>query len=190
METDEIPGWLALARGTKKEELWRIYPEYPEHFLFLDIETTGMGKESLVTVATIGKEDEIQTFIRGINLEYLPDQLSNPCIFVTYNGRRFDLPFLEREFQTKWDYPHLDLMETLHKRGIKGGLKGSEVQLGFWREMEISGMDGGDAPGLWNDYLETDSKDSLEKLIRYNVADVTSLRKILQYLLEKEASNQ
>ncbi len=104
-------------------ELWRLWSEFSDKFCFLDIETTGISAYSVATVVSIYQNSEIKTYERGKNLEFLFDEIQKDWILVTYNGKRFDIPFLEREFRVKFENPHLDLMNLLHSLGIKGGLK-------------------------------------------------------------------
>lgn len=120
------------------------------------------------------------TFERGKDLEFLFDSLSPDDILVTYNGKRFDVPFLEREFRYRVKNPQLDLMNLLHSIGIKGGLKKSEIQLGLVRPDEIAGMDGRQAPLLWFEYQRTNNLEALEKLIAYNREDTKNLEIVLE----------
>ena len=53
---------------------------------------------------------------------------------VTYNGKSFDVPFIERFFRIKMHHMHIDLMYVLRSLGYKGGLKSCERQLGLERK--------------------------------------------------------
>ncbi|EMY60251.1 ribonuclease H-like domain-containing protein [Leptospira terpstrae] len=171
-------------------EYWRLWQNFPERFCFLDIETTGISESSVTTVVSIYQNHRMQTFERGKDLEFLFDSITPEDILVTYNGKRFDVPFLEREFHYRVKNPQLDLMNLLHSIGIKGGLKKSEVQLGLVRPDEIAGMDGRQAPLLWFEYQRTNNLEALEKLIAYNREDTKNLEIILEKTIDRLTDNR
>lgn len=171
-------------------EYWRLWQNFPERFCFLDIETTGISESSVTTVVSIYQNHRMQTFERGKDLEFLFDSISPEDILVTYNGKRFDVPFLEREFRYRMKNPQLDLMNLLHSIGIKGGLKKSEVQLGLVRPDEIAGMDGRQAPLLWFEYQRTNNMEALEKLIAYNREDTKNLEIVLEKTINRLIENR
>lgn len=171
-------------------EYWRLWQNFPERFCFLDIETTGISESSVTTVVSIYQNHRMQTFERGKDLEFLFDSISPEDILVTYNGKRFDVPFLEREFRYRMKNPQLDLMNLLHSIGIKGGLKKSEVQLGLVRPDEIAGMDGRQAPLLWFEYQRTNNIEALDKLIAYNREDTKNLEIVLEKTIDRLTENR
>ncbi|MGE8722174.1 ribonuclease H-like domain-containing protein [Leptospira terpstrae] len=171
-------------------EYWRLWQNFPERFCFLDIETTGISESSVTTVVSIYQNHRMQTFERGKDLEFLFDSITSEDILVTYNGKRFDVPFLEREFHYRVKNPQLDLMNLLHSIGIKGGLKKSEVQLGLVRPDEIAGMDGRQAPLLWFEYQRTNNLEALEKLIAYNREDTKNLEIVLEKTIDRLTDNR
>lgn len=166
-------------------ELWRLWSEFSDKFCFLDIETTGISAHSVATVVSIYQNSEIKTYERGKNLEFLFDEIQKDWILVTYNGKRFDIPFLEREFRVKFENPHLDLMNLLHSLGIKGGLKKSEELLGLTRPGHLVGMEGKDAPILWQKYQRDHDLDALETLVSYNREDTKNLETVLERAIDR-----
>jgi len=192
---DAIPGWQKaleeknvslLAKLIPNQFLWRLWESFPEKFCYLDIETTGIDSSSVLTVVSLFINNEVFTYQRGKDLEFLLDRLEKDLILVTYNGRRFDVPFIEREFNQKIPNVHLDLMNVLHEMGIKGGLKKSEEILGLKRSDEISGIDGRQAPLLWRDYQLNQNERSLELLIAYNREDTINLEIILKEIVKRK----
>jgi len=171
-------------------EYWRLWQNFPERFCFLDIETTGISESSVTTVVSIYQNHRMLTFERGKDLEFLFDSIASDDILVTYNGKRFDVPFLEREFRYRVKNPQLDLMNLLHSIGIKGGLKKSEVQLGLVRPDEIAGMDGRQAPLLWFEYQRTNNMEALDKLIAYNREDTKNLEIVLEKTIHRLTENR
>jgi len=178
--------WAELLETLPERELWKLYPSYPEKFCFFDIETTGLKGGDRITLVSFFRQNQMHTFVRGINLEMALDNWEQDLVLVSYNGRRFDQPFLEKEFGFRFENKHLDLMEVLHKMQIKGGLKASEEQLGLKREIALQGVDGYMATLLWKEYVETDRKEVLNLLIRYNQADTQQLVLVLEKILERK----
>src|SRR6476620_6756884 len=65
----------ALATLLPPREHWRLYGEFSEEAVFLDIEAEGQAAEA-ITVVGIFDADGPRTFVRGRNLEELPAELA------------------------------------------------------------------------------------------------------------------
>ena len=165
--------------------MWRLFPEVRERAVYLDIETTGMDRD-YASVTTIALYDghRVSTFVHGQNLEDFPKAIREYSAIITYNGKCFDVPFIERYFGISMDQVHIDLRYVLKRLGLGGGLKGCERALGIDRG-DLSGVDGFDAVLLWQEYARTGRPSALETLLAYNVDDVINLE-----LLMVEAFNR
>ncbi len=85
----------------------------------------------MVTVVTVHGGGATRTFIAGEDLEELPAYLRRFPVLVTFNGRHFDVPFLEATFPSLEVPPvHIDLRFLFYRIGLAGGLKRIEEQLG------------------------------------------------------------
>ena len=92
---------------------------------------------------------------------------------MTFNGKRFDVPFLEANFDVDLQRPHLDLMYTAKQIGLSGGLKQVEEDIGIERDRpDISGRD---AVRLWREH-RAGRDGALETLISYNREDTVNLQ--------------
>ena len=113
----------------------------------------------------------------------------NHDLLVTFNGKCFDVPFLERTFGTRLRMAHVDVRFVLAKAGIRGGLKRCEHHFGMDRG-GLEGVDGYWAVLLWRAFENTGDKRFLETLLAYNVEDVLRLRTlaVLAYNLLLEAT--
>ncbi len=173
-----------FAKWLPAREHWRSYPEFRHRTAFLDIETTGLGPDSLVTVIGLHDADRYKVFIRGENMEEFPDEIGAYGLLVTFNGATFDLPFLRRAFRgLKMDQLHVDLRYALGRLGYGGGLKAIERQLNIRRSPQTQHLDGFDAVRLWYEY-ERGNDDSLRLLVQYNSEDVTNLRGLMELTYE------
>jgi uncharacterized protein len=157
-------------------ETWRLYPNFAEQALFLDIETTGLSAHYHdVTVIGALNGGNLALFINGINLDEFPAYVARFPFLVTFNGSQFDVPFLRTHFpDARLDQAHLDLRFALASLGYKGGLKAVERSLGVNRAAEIQGVDGFEAVSLWYRYRRGDLA-ALRKLALYNLTDVVNL---------------
>lgn len=167
-------------------ERWRLYRDFQHSCAFLDIETSGMtfyGHE----ITVIGLYDGKQThqFINGHNMEEFEDALESYDLLVTFNGSRFDIPFICGYFRDlQFRQAHIDLLHVVRRLDYRGGLKSIEPFFDIARSPEIQAMSGYDAVVLWNEY-QRGSGDALQKLLLYNEADVVNLKIILDAAWER-----
>lgn len=159
-----------------------------EYRAYLDIETTGLSPSgSELTVIGIyrenGSSDEVIQLVGDeISLAGLTDSLENTSMLYTYNGSRFDLPFIKAKLgiDLTEHCSHEDLMYACWRRKLKGGLKSVERQLGI--ERELTDIDGLMAVRLWHEYVNCGNEESLSRLLRYNEEDVVNLRVLRERL--------
>lgn len=171
------PSFFASAMPTNL--LWRLFPEFRDEVAYLDIETTGLGGPgSSITSIALYDGRAISWFLQGQNLHEFPEAVSRYKVLVTYNGKCFDLPFLERFFRMPLDQPHIDLRYLLGSLGYKGGLKGCERQLGIGRG-DLEGVDGYFAVLLWEEYARQDCLEALQTLLAYNIQDTVNLETLM-----------
>ena len=152
---------------------------------YLDIETTGLSPHtSELTVVGFylvpekGRPSLFQPYGNQISPRLLKRTLSHVDVVYTYNGRRFDLPFLEAKtgIAIEKKCRHEDLMYDCWRRGWYGGLKAVERLLGIRRT--TTNIDGWMAVQLWRNYRFEGDRSSLERLLVYNREDVINLSKL------------
>jgi len=172
-------GWFA--RRLPEREHWRLYPEFAAEAAFLDIETTGLSPyDGIVTVTSVHGAGQVRSFVAGEDLEELPAYLRRFGVLVTFNGSRFDVPFLRATFPQLEPPPaHIDLRFVLYRLGLSGGLKRIEATLGVGDRSGVEGVDGLQAVRLWQEYRRGNPA-ALERLVRYNRADTSNLVPLLE----------
>ncbi len=162
-------------------EAWRVFPDFADECVYLDIETTGLSSV-FDTVTMVGLYDgrKYKVFVEGDNLQDFPAHLRDYSVVITFNGAGFDLRFLKLAFP-ELEFPpiHIDLRWVARKLGMKGGLKSVEAKLGLKRADSIESLSGYDATVLWAKYLRGE-KSALERLIQYNTEDVVHLKAIME----------
>lgn len=163
----------ALAAG----EQWRIFPQYRSQTAYIDIETTGLDGEAELTVVSLYDGQEVRVYVNGRNLDDFPDDVARFKVLVSYNGKSFDIPFLERYFRIRLNQAQIDLRYVLAKLGYRGGLKGCEKMLGIHRP-GLDQVDGYFAVLLWQEYQHSHDPQALETLLAYNIEDTVNLERL------------
>ena len=157
---------------------------------YLDIETTGLSPtECMVTVVgmyicNVDDTKVVQLVGKDITKYSILEALEGVQILHTYNGSRFDLPFIHSciGIDLKLMFPHRDLMFDCWKNNLYGGLKAVERQLGI--ERQLKDMNGWEAVKLWWKYVESFDLDALNRLLEYNKEDVVNLKTLKAKLLD------
>lgn len=170
-----------FASNLPRREHWRAWADFRDRVAYVDIETTGLsfGRDAITVVGVYDGRRE-RSFVKGVNLDRLPEALDRAAILVTFNGSRFDLPFLRRAFpRMRLDRIHVDLRNVLRRLGYGGGLKAIERDVGIERSEETAGLSGADAVRLWQRYEEGDDG-ALDLLLEYNMADVVNLEALAE----------
>lgn len=177
-----------FARLSARGEAWRIFPEFANQCIYLDIETTGLSSVfDQVTVVGLYDGRAYKIFVEGENLAALPAELRKHSVWVTFNGSGFDLRFLKLAFpELELPPVHIDLRWVTRRLGMTGGLKSVEACLGLKRNALVEALTGYDATVLWAKHLRGD-KAALEQLIQYNTEDVVHLKAIMEIAYDKLA---
>ncbi|MEN8135385.1 MAG: ribonuclease H-like domain-containing protein [Thermodesulfobacteriota bacterium] len=157
---------------------WRIFPHFRDKTAYLDIETTGLSDSCDITTIALYDGQTIKYYVQGENLNDFPLDLLEYDVLVTYNGKSFDVPVIERFFNITLNLAHIDLRYILNSLGLKGGLKGCEKQLGLTRG-ELDGVNGYMAVLLWNLYQQSGERRALETLLAYNIMDTVNLELLM-----------
>lgn len=159
--------------------LWRIYDNFREGACFFDIETTGLSQRwHDVTTVSVHRDGETRTYVRGEDLtdDALREEFEAASVLVSFNGRGFDAPFLEENFDVDLSLPHLDLRFLCQQLGMSGGL--SEVERACGIERDLPDIGGEDAVRLWHEY-EAGDEAALETLVHYNQEDTKNLAVVM-----------
>ena len=161
------------------------------HYLeaFLDIETTGLSPEySEITVVGIHIVEGFDTsFIQlvgdDITADSIVEALNGVDVIYTYNGSRFDLPFIlsRLEIDLAELFTHHDLMYDCWRNNLYGGLKSVEQQLDIPRRLKE--VNGAEAIKLWWRYVNNYDQGALATLLAYNKEDVVNLKTLKEILL-------
>jgi len=158
---------------------WRLFPEFRDSTAYLDIETTGLDRQyNKITTIALYDGRAIKTYVQGQNLDDFIEDIQKYKVIVSYNGKSFDVPFIENYFNIRLDHAHIDLRYILQSLGFKGGLKGCERQLGMDRG-DLKDIDGFFAVLLWDEYQRTGDQKALDTLLAYNIQDTINMENLM-----------
>jgi uncharacterized protein YprB with RNaseH-like and TPR domain len=164
---------------------WRLHENFRSETCYFDIETTGLSPDrNEVTTVSFHQDGETTTLVRGEDLtaERIAEQFADASLVATFNGKRFDVPFLESSFDVSVDCLHVDLMYPCKQLGLTGGLKTIEQEIGLDRDRpDISGED---AVRLWHEY-EAGDDDALDTLVSYNREDTVNLATLMETVTDR-----
>lgn len=157
---------------------------------YLDIETTGLSfvydRVTVIGISLGESETEvIQLVSPDITAELLQEVLYGVEVIYTYNGSKFDLPFLQTHLGIDLSEAclHHDLMYDCWTNRLFGGLKVVESILGIPRNLKE--VDGKEAMRLWDRYERDQDHDALRVLLEYNKEDVVNLKALKRVVCNK-----
>lgn len=177
--------WREISSLLPRREQWRLYPEARKDAVYLDIETDGLGHDSIVTVVGLHRNGRTDALVRGEGLDVasLRELLEGASMLVTFNGSCFDLPVLRQSFPSlDWELPHLDLRFACQRVGLSGGLLRVERALGLSRDDSLEDIDGFEAVRLWDRWRRRGDRDALDLLTAYNRADTANLEPLAEII--------
>jgi len=173
-------------RFARKEHSWLG----PLHDAYLDIETTGLSPvySQITVIGVCLAAEDTSTFTQLVGDEATSDNLlsilRDAGTVYTYNGNRFDIPFIGVRLgvDLRERFHHHDLMYDCWRNNLYGGFKAVERQLGIPRRLhDIGGLE---AVALWWRYQIDRDEQALSLLLEYNREDVVNLM-VLRDKLER-----
>jgi len=158
---------------------------------YLDIETTGLSCHyadiTVIGIYLVNGRDSrlVQLVGRDVTVDNLHETIDGVSTIYTYNGSRFDLPFIHGSLGINLadTIHHYDLMYDCWRCNLKGGFKAVEQQLGIPRQLQ--GITGWDAVLLWQRYQDFGDQKALSTLLKYNEEDVVNLKVLRERLLAR-----
>jgi len=172
-----------------------------ENLVFLDTETTGLagGAGTLAFLVGAGYVSQDQFILRqyflrspgeeAAMLSALEEDLGDRPVFVTYNGKTFDIPLLETRalvgLRKRWrlsKHPHIDLLHLTRRmwRKLLPDCRLNTVEnelLGVKRTGED--IPGAEIPAIYLDYLKTGDMEDIQRVCYHNEIDILSLISLL-----------
>jgi uncharacterized protein len=168
------------------------------NLLFIDIETLGLRDVPLILIGIAETSEKgliiNQYLIRNLKeenaaLDAFISHLNDDSVFVSFNGRSFDIPFIRSRMRfhgikNKLRKPHLDLLH-FSRRQWKSQLPNCRLQT---LEKHLFGLERNDdvpsslVPDFYLSYLKTGNIGPLVPIIEHNREDVITLARIMSCL--------
>lgn len=172
---------LWFSERLAQAEQWRLFPHFKHSAAYVDIETSGLAwPQAQITSIALYDGENLSVYVNGRNLDDFLADIDRYSLLVTWNGRAFDVPFINRAMNVNLKMAHLDLLPVFRALDIRGGLKKVEKLLGLERDA-LDGVDGYTAVQLWREYARFGDQRALETLLAYNAEDVFSLEYLAHY---------
>jgi uncharacterized protein YprB with RNaseH-like and TPR domain len=171
-----------------------------EDFLFLDIETLGLFGGNLVILIGIATlEDEKKVRLHQFLALEVEDEitllkafssyLSKSRSIVSFNGKAFDIPFLEGRMRyyriiQDFDKAHFDLLH-FSRRAWKDRLPDcclDTIEREILKERREIDLPSSLVPEFYSDYLRTKNYGLLKPIVEHNRQDVLALVRIFSHL--------
>ena len=173
---------------------------------YLDIETTGLSPKSSAVilmglVKAFNKETTAKTTLHQCLcsspveeqslLEWTLKNLEGIDIIVTYNGAKFDIPFINKRMD-KYGLPniskkiyHIDILQLVrnysHLKDILPNLKQKTIEQFLKRDSNrLDQISGADSVVMYDAYVETGSKQLEETILLHNHDDIFQLSTLTQ----------
>ena len=155
---------------------------------YLDIETTGLSSlyDDITVIGICLVNENENRLVQLVGMEATKVNLLRTlrCVdtIYTYNGSRFDFPFINSRLGVNLEnhFHHRDLMYDCWENNLYGGFKAVEQQLGIFRRLQ--GIGGVEAVMLWWRYQTNHDKKALSLLLEYNKEDVVNLKALREKL--------
>jgi uncharacterized protein YprB with RNaseH-like and TPR domain len=183
--------------------------DWSRRIVFFDIETTGLsgGAGTVAFLAGCGWFDDDgfrvrQFFLAGpagerAMLEALAGVLSDASLLVTFNGRTFDVPFMEmrwafhRAAPPTDEIPHVDLLPAarrLWKRrettsALEGGCNLTSLERAVLDVHRVGDVPGFEIPARYFHFLRTGDRPAVEPVLEHNRRDIVSLAALMSHAL-------
>ena len=126
----------SLPRG----EHWRLWDIFGGDAMYLDIETNGLGSWAQITVLGTYFRGKFRAFVHGRDLDEAWEYLDQASLMVTFNGKQFDVPFIERHFEKSLNIPHIDLRFVAGSLGYKRGDAQALKLLIDYNQADVEGL--------------------------------------------------
>ncbi|WOX56198.1 MULTISPECIES: ribonuclease H-like domain-containing protein [unclassified Methanoculleus] len=206
-DTRGLATWIERRHHRRSDPLLLDISRYyaAEEFLFLDIETLGLASRPIILIGLArvhgGSIVVRQYLLRSVEEEeaaltaVLPDLEAEGTVYVTFNGRAFDLPYL-RDRLTRYGIPadlsapHFDILYPARRRwraslgtcrlcALEAGV------LGVARENDVPGWM---VPEFYNIYRRTGNPGPLVPVVEHNRQDLISLARLFGLLRGDDGS--
>lgn len=203
-EVETVTGTYYLLE--KKTELLPSQPDNTVEYridlretVFLDIESTGLRpSRPLFLVGLLhcrGGQLVLRQYLarhpreEGPLLTALARELTNYQVLITYNGKSFDMPYIENRMShyglnSKWQPLHIDLLwhARNHYRGVLPNCRLVTLEENILRQRRHDDVPGSLIPQVYRTFVQKQEPALMRGILEHNALDLISLYKLLPIL--------
>jgi uncharacterized protein YprB with RNaseH-like and TPR domain len=174
----------------------------PDDLLFLDIETTGLGGTPLFLIGTMECFAQEFRFRQYLARDYseemsviaaVSERLAETALLVTFNGKSFDLPYIENRATAtgvRLHYPesHLDILPEA-RRVYRRDLPNCRLQTleqmicGKHREDDIPSAE---IPAAYHEFVRTGNANKIRLILQHNLRDLLTMADLMHRMWGRE----
>jgi hypothetical protein len=167
-----------------------------KHMVFLDIESTGLRSEYplfLIGLLFV-KEDKLvlkqllarhPAEERGV-LQAAVDVVNSFSVLVTYNGKKFDIPYIENRLAIhgmpyRFSHFHIDLLwyARRHYRDRLPNCRLATLEEHVLQMKREGDIPGSEIPNVYRRFVKTQNPQMMQGILHHNALDLLSLQKLL-----------
>ncbi len=197
-----LPAMLAAAldtlaqRAAEAGQAWRVAPE---QVCFLDLETTGLGCCPVFLIGTLVCRDGDVVCRQYLARNYaeelsivaaFAEQVRDTMLFVTFNGKTFDVPFLRtRAAATGVALPeppgHFDLLHEARRafRDVLPNCKLKTLEHRVCQRHRGDDIPGSDIPAAYHDFVRTGDARQIALIVKHNQWDLVTMIHLMARVL-------
>jgi uncharacterized protein YprB with RNaseH-like and TPR domain len=170
-----------------------------EDFVLLDIETLGLFGRAIILLG-VARPSKNGAYVNQYLLRDIPEEpatllefishIENKTVFITYNGRSFDVPSIQQRLnyygmEDSLNNPHFDLLHfarrAWHEFLPDCRLETVEKNLGIHRKIDLPSAL---VPDFYEEYLKTGNIGPLVPIVEHNKQDLLTLATLFSKLYE------
>jgi len=193
-----VDGWIskraAKASREESDEYREFLRWFPEHIVFLDLETCGFAGSPVFLAGILhhfdGEMTLSQYWARNLAeerplMESLRDAVRDRHVLVTFNGKSFDWPQVHDRCvlhtgAVGGGLPNLAHLDLLHmsRRRWKGELPNCKLQTierFIFGRMRHGDIPGSDIPQVYQQYVRTGQQKDANRILHHNALDLITL---------------
>lgn len=167
----------------------------PADFVFMDLETTGLGNSPLFLIGLMVWRDggfEIQQHLarnyaeEPASIMQFVETCADKKVLVTFNGKSFDVPFLRTRAAANglpFDSPlyHFDLLHESRRvwKEILPDCKLQTLERHVCRRVRTGDIPGSEIPEAYHAYVRTENARDIVVVLKHNLLDLVTLADLM-----------